>query len=159
MNNEALIPIARKLGPALYRFFLARMRPHLAEEGVQEVFLRLINNLGYSADKGNLEAFAWGIALNVQKEISRKNPFIPENAENPSDDQEMASQEDRSFAALRHAVSLLEEPERVVFQLVLADLSIKEIAAQLDMPEGTVKSHVHRGKEKIKLTMTKWGYS
>jgi len=159
MKRDDITNLSREIGPALYRFFLARMRPALAEEGVQEVFLRLLANLTYCADKGNLQAFVWGIALNVQRELSRKNPVATEtqlkNAEEPA----VQVDEDRSFAALREAICRLEEPARVVFQLLLADLSIKEIGGQLDMPEGTVKSHIHRGKEEIKLTMRKWGYS
>lgn len=48
---------------------------------------------------------------------------------------------------LRRAVSRLPEPERsVVLAFYLAEMSVTEISRALTMPEGTVKTRLHRGR-------------
>ncbi len=50
-------------------------------------------------------------------------------------------------ARVRRAVEALGEPARtILLAYYLAELSVREIAAELDLPAGTVKSHLHRGR-------------
>ena len=125
---------------------------------VQEVLLRLVDSISrgsFSSKKGNHEAFAWGIALNVQREAQRSRMKIADDHEletvpaptnEPTDD----------ISALKRAVELLSEPQRTILQMTLADLSIVHIADTLEMPEGSVKSHIHRAKEEIRKKFKKW---
>jgi len=47
----------------------------------------------------------------------------------------------------KHAVEALDEPARtIVLAYYLGELSVREIADELGLPEGTVKSHLHRGR-------------
>lgn len=157
MDDKDLIELVHSLGPKLYRFFLASRSAGAAEELVQEVFVRLVGSR-YTAELGTLEAFAWGIAQNLNREAKRKStrselyledhPKTPELSVPPADD---------SVEALRKSVGLLNEPEKTIMMFVLADLEIREIAKQMSMPEGTVKSHIHRAKENLKITFKKWG--
>jgi RNA polymerase sigma-70 factor (ECF subfamily) len=56
-------------------------------------------------------------------------------------------------AAVRQAVSRLEEPYREVVALrFFADLSLAEIAAESGRPLGTVKTHLHRGLLRLRRT-------
>ncbi|PWU12914.1 MAG: hypothetical protein C5B49_15490 [Bdellovibrio sp.] len=155
MDSSEVGDLVPTLGPPLYRFFLSRMPPQMADEAVQEVFVRMLRLDTFDEGKGSAEAFAWGIAINVCKEIRRQPQLLPID---DVDEPPAHPGEDRRFAALRAAVALMEEPELSVFQMVLADLSIATISEMLAMPEGTVKSHIHRGKEKLKRTLIKWGY-
>ena len=150
---ENLVPA---LGPPLYRFFLSRLSPQAADEAVQEVFERMLRLKTFDAAKGSIEAFAWGIAINVSREMLRQPQF--KDISDLDEEPQAEPGDDRRFAALRAAVGQLEEPELSVFRMILADMSIATISATLAMPDGTVKSHVHRGKEKIKRTLSKWGY-
>lgn len=88
MSDEEWINLVQKLGPKLYRFFLSQNSKSYAEDAVQEVFLRLldrINRSGYSRELQNTEAFAWGIAVNVRKEIKRKLRSVEALAEEDDD--------------------------------------------------------------------------
>jgi RNA polymerase sigma-70 factor, ECF subfamily len=52
------------------------------------------------------------------------------------------------------AVSRLDEPLRNVLLLrFVEDCSIEEIVEVLEMPVGTVKSHIHRGLAQLKLIL------
>jgi len=57
---------------------------------------------------------------------------------------------------LRVAVSKLPERQRTVLSLrYFADLSVKEVAAVLDCPEGTVKTLTHAGISALRETLSR----
>ncbi len=146
--------LIKSLGAPLYRFFLARFSTTASEDLVQEVFTRLVISLRnhYDPTKGTPEALAWGIALNIQKESFRTNRRLPEfRPESP--EQTAPAEKAIEFQALRQAVSKLAPSEATVMQLVLADLGITEIAQHLGVPDGTVKSHIHRAKQNLRLLL------
>lgn len=148
------------MGPPLYRFFLARFRKAVAEELVQEVFVRLAQSENYAYAKGKMESFVWGIAFNVQRETLRrekKSPLLVEEPVDQTDPRDPSLDDDVKI--LRDAIACLEEPELTIFQFLLADCEIQRIATALSMPEGTVKSHIHRGKQNLKEIFKKWGHS
>jgi RNA polymerase sigma-70 factor, ECF subfamily len=52
---------------------------------------------------------------------------------------------------LRRSVSRLAEPERsVVLAYYLGEMSVSEISRTLNMPEGTVKTRLHRGRQALR---------
>jgi RNA polymerase sigma-70 factor, ECF subfamily len=139
----------RDLSPPLYRFFLARFSAIVAEELVNEVFMRLMESAGnIDPSKGTLASFLWGIALNLQKEAYRGDKRFPKLLEVLPDHADSESPAIK-FMALRQAINKLNETESIIMQLVLADNEISEISEILKMPEGTVKSHIHRAKKNI----------
>lgn len=61
-------------------------------------------------------------------------------------------------AAIRTAVAGLDEPYReVVILRFFAELSLAEIAVQADRPLGTVKTHLHRGLQRLRRTLESEG--
>jgi RNA polymerase sigma-70 factor (ECF subfamily) len=57
-------------------------------------------------------------------------------------------------AAVRRAVSRLDEPYREVVALrFFGDLSLNEIAAESGRPLGTVKTHLHRGLQRLRAIL------
>jgi RNA polymerase sigma-70 factor (ECF subfamily) len=57
-------------------------------------------------------------------------------------------------AAIRSAVAGLDEPYREVVVLrFFSELSLAEIAAQSDRPLGTVKTHLHRGLQRLRRVL------
>ncbi|MGZ3745397.1 MAG: RNA polymerase sigma factor [Pseudobdellovibrionaceae bacterium] len=158
MIEYEIIQLVKRLGPQFYRFFLARTTKAEAEDLVQEVFVRLIQS-NYSSKFGTLEAFAWGIAQNVNKESKRKAAkahVLTDEISEMAGVNTLPNHDD--VVALQKSVALLDEPQRTILQMILADLEIHQIAMQLAMPEGTVKSHIHRAKENIKIAFRKWGF-
>jgi len=57
------------------------------------------------------------------------------------------------------AMNLLSPPERLCINLAfIEDCSLKDVAKITGMKENTVKSHLKRGKEKMKTYLTQNGY-
>ena len=57
------------------------------------------------------------------------------------------------------ALAILKQEERTCITLQLIDgYPIDEIAKIMDMPQGTVKSHLSRGKEKLANYLKENGY-
>jgi RNA polymerase sigma-70 factor (ECF subfamily) len=57
---------------------------------------------------------------------------------------------------VQQAIDLLNPNQRIVIVLYyLADLSLKEIAYVLEIPEGTVKSRLHYGRENLRRRLVK----
>jgi RNA polymerase sigma-70 factor, ECF subfamily len=56
---------------------------------------------------------------------------------------------------LRRAVSRLAEPERsVVLAYYLGEMSVTEISRTLNIPEGTVKTRLHRGRQVLRKELS-----
>jgi RNA polymerase sigma-70 factor (ECF subfamily) len=61
-------------------------------------------------------------------------------------------------ADLRLAVAALPEPYREVVTLrFFGELSLEEIARQTERPLGTVKTHLHRGLLRLRMTVDRGG--
>lgn len=57
---------------------------------------------------------------------------------------------------LKHALDVLDEQYQIVIQLFyFQDYSISMISQQMDMPEGTVKTHLYRARKLLKQTLEK----
>lgn len=103
-----------------------------------------------------LRSFVFAVARNVQRRRWRKR--VTENISltaagdtddaRPSPDREVAGREElqRVIEAIRQLV----EPGRSVLVLRFVEsLSLDEISQALEMPVGTVKSHIHRGRKRL----------
>lgn len=163
--------VLEDLGPALLRYFLAAgFARAAASDGVQETLLRLVRLAKegeYDPERGSPRMLAFGIARLVKHEFYRKTgehdlygdpkEYVERSGsasafggETVSVDAVYAERE--SASRLREVIATLEYPVREIFLLLVdEELKLEEIAGILSIPVGTVKSHVHRGKEKIKL--------
>jgi RNA polymerase sigma factor (sigma-70 family) len=97
---------------------------------------------------------AFGIARHIRLElrkISPLNDIVPNvcDADSPSVEDHLERLE--RIYRLRWAVSKLTETEQEVILLLLdKELRLEEISVTLEIPIGTIKSHVHRAKYKLK---------
>lgn len=129
-----------------------------AEEAVADVFQQIWKDAGrYDPERGSVEA--WIVRLSHSRSIDRlrRRRARPDEdaALHPEDVDFTYSQQDagpallealQSESAVRAAFSVLgREQQRCVALAFLEGLSHPEIAARLEMPLGTVKSHVRRG--------------
>ena len=161
--------VIEDLGPALLRYFVAAgfARAH-ASDGVQETLLRLVRLARegeFDPERGSPRMLAFGIARLVKYEFYRnvgEHDLYGDTSEyaNRLPDTDAVSapdslDENRSQVRLREAIASLESPLREIFLLLVdRELKLQEIAGILSMPVGTVKSHVHRGKEKLRELLT-----
>ena len=151
--------IIQDLAPALYRYFYAGSSVQTAEDLVQNTLIRLIEkvqNQQFHPDQGSLRMYAFGIAHFVRLEARRKNKQILElewneefaNTEPGFDSHLEEASQTRN---LRKAIALLSETQQNVLQLYLdEELTMEQISQILEIPVGTVKSHLHRAKEELK---------
>ena len=156
-NEAALTQVYRRLERPLYRFAYAMTgSPAMAEEAVQETFLRLIRQPGgLDPAKGSIESYLYGILRNVTRQALRQQ-FI---ALEEDFDEPASSLEDplvllhRSEANARLGEAILGLPGHYREVIVLCDLeewSYEAAAATLGCPVGTVRSRLNRARAHLK---------
>ena len=130
-----------------------------AEDLAQETFIRAYRGLpGFRAD-GDFGAWLYRIAVNVcltHRRGSRKAASEPlDETTAPVIDttmspEEMAEQHEMQ-AAVHHAILGLPPRYRAVIVLYhVEDRSYDEMAAILDLPVNTVRTHLHRGRAMLR---------
>lgn len=117
-----------------------------AEEVTQDIFLKLWRALpsynGRASPGTWLYAIARNTCLSAARSESYRNTVPLEAAREPAD---------RGAASgdveLTQCIDRLPEMQRIVITLFyLEERRIDDVARMLDMPEGTVKSHLHRAR-------------
>ena len=128
-----------------------------AEDAAQEAFLRLWRALPeYDAVAGALSTWLYTITRNTclnhlrirgnHPALSLEEPAVLQLAESRN----RVEGGDLSRLDMRRRVEKLEEPERqIVILFYLEERSIEDVAGLLDMPAGTVKSHLHRARKRL----------
>jgi RNA polymerase sigma-70 factor (ECF subfamily) len=144
----------RELSPGLLSYFQVAYPRQVAADLVQEVFMRLVLKVragAFATEKGSLRMYAYGIARLVRLEGRRKEKTPLSSIDPDTLAQANVQQKRDDQAQLRWAVSQLKPIEQDVILLLLdRDLSLADISLLLNMPAGTVKSHMHRAKVSLK---------
>ena len=143
--------------------FTASLDPHRVEDTAQEVFLRAWRGLRAFRGEASFRSWLLRIAVNTTlKEVEkmRSRPAPPRGGEPDSRRPEPAGDQAPPWArlvdeerlrAVREALGRLDDAFRAA--VVLRDvegLSYEEIAQILDVPVGTVRSRIHRGRLQIR---------
>ena len=145
-------------GP-LYRFFFSDHRDHhVAQEQTAETFTQLVRSLqSMRGGPEQLSAFVFGIARHVQRRRwrARKKPHLSIdfaiNVSDPGPSPNTQAAEGEQLELVMQALGSLDQPLRsVMLMRFVEDCSLDEIAMALDIPVGTVKSHIHRGRARLK---------
>lgn len=120
-----------------------------AEEVTQDTFLKIWRALPLFDGRASISTWLYTIARNTCLSVARSESYrrtdrleesaLPTVSSLPAAD-----------LALRECLARLPEIQRTVITLFyLQEKSIKETAAMLDLPEGTVKSHLHRARRAL----------
>jgi len=138
---------------------LTRTDIALADDLAQEAFLRAYKNIRSFRGEAKFSTWLYRIAYNCFREDARRRKELV-----GIDEARWESESDPQAAdpALRHdlmyALSLLPLHERTAILLCCQNgLSHEEAARVLDIPLGTVKTNVLRGREKLRRTLAAWG--
>ena len=119
-----------------------------AEDIVQEAFVRAVAAGGSFNETANPEAWLRTTAINLHRSRWRKMRNFSRIKERLAAPQDIPGLDDRIdvIEALR---SLPVEQREVVALHHLADLPVADIAEELGLPPGTVKSRLSRGRESL----------
>ena len=146
---------------ALYRMFLCDHRDHhTAQEQTAETFAQLVHALpNMRGGPEKLRAFVFGVARHVQQRRWRmkktKSAQIGIEMANEVPDQRLRPPDEavarEEYDSVIDTIGQFEQPLRSVllFRFV-EECSLEEIAEALDLPIGTVKSHIHRGRTRLR---------
>lgn len=128
-----------------------------AQDLAQETFLRLYQHADRYRDRGTFKAFLYRIATNLVRSEARRErrfrllrPFLREKDGQPP---EAAHRVLRDEAQRKLAEAVIRLPLGYRVPLVLHEIEgwpYHEIAEQLDCRVGTVKSRIHRARQRLK---------
>ncbi len=144
----------------VYRLSRDRSR---ADDVAQEVFLKVYRGLPYFRGEARLSTWIYRIVFNVcaqerVKRIGAEVPLDPGGGRPPIDpgaidasfgDLELRDRLERAMATL---------PDNYRFLIAahyLRGIQYEALAAALDMPIGTVKTHLHRAKRLLRERLTR----
>lgn len=137
---------------------LVRNDVTLADDLAQETFIRAYKNIRSFRGEAKFSTWLYRIAYNCFREDARRRKELV-----GIDERQLEMERDPSTvdAALRHdlahALQALPLHERTAVVLCCQNgLSHDEAARVLDIPLGTVKTNVLRGREKLKKLLSAW---
>ena len=138
----------------------------LAEEVVQEVFLRLWNRPDrFDPDRGSLRSFllaqAHGRSVDMLRaEVSRRQREQRDARDRAEADYDIEhAVVDLAVAdEVREAMAVLPPGERAAIELAyFGGHTYREVATLLDQPEGTVKSRIRSGLRRLRTVLVEAG--
>lgn len=157
-DPAAMVTLFRRYRRPIYRYLLRRTgSPDRAEDLAQEVFAALMNGAGRYQPSGSFKAYLYRIAANLSAKEWRKHKRRVQLVAEPEDagpDAAETLSTRRSAEAVRAALFDLEADQREPILLrEYEGLSYSEIAQVLEVPTGTVKSRIARGKLNLRRTL------
>ena len=125
----------------------------------QEAFLRAYKNIRSFRGEARFSTWLYRIAYNCFREDARRRKeLVGVDEEQWQAEQDPHTVDPGLRHDLMHALSLLPLHERTAVVLCCQNgLSHDEASRVLDIPLGTVKTNVLRGREKLKRTLAAWG--
>jgi RNA polymerase sigma-70 factor (ECF subfamily) len=130
-----------------------------AEELAQDVFLKVHRGLPYFRGEARLSTWIYRIVINA---LSQERPeLVTVSLDDAPDGEDRARRQfgadDRAFGdvVLRDRLQKAIERLPIQYQVLinghyLKGMRYEELAAALDLPMGTVKTHLHRAKRRLR---------
>lgn len=133
------------------------------EDLAQEVFLRLFRALPGFRNEASVSTFLYRIMVNVVRDDWRRlesvrrtvsidaEPVLRESLAGPPEDPSARLDQSGLLAMLDRCLRELDNEERAALTLFHQEgLSYEQVAAALDLPMGTVKTRLHRGRARLR---------
>lgn len=154
-DEQAFVEMMQRYKESLYRTAYAFLKTeHDAVEAVQEVTVRAYKKIHTVREPKYIKTWLIRIMMNYcQDELKKRQRFI-------SSEQLQESRTSESFTHLEieEAIASLNETEqRLVHYKYFQDIKIKEIAVIENIPEGTVKSRLHKTLKTLRKFLSEKG--
>lgn len=128
-----------------------------AEELSQDVFLKVHKGLPYFRGEAKLSTWIYRIVINVVSQERRELAPVSLDEDDDGRRKHEPSSHDRAFGDLAMKDRLQKAIERlpVPYQVLvnghyMKGMRYEELAEALNMPMGTVKTHLHRAKRRLR---------
>lgn len=164
-DGDAMAALVRAHQQGLYAFILRMSaNPHVAEDIVQEAFVRVLRNLDRFDERFRFSTWVFTIAKRLYVNAMQKHKpvfdsdTVAARASEGQGDPDLPTLRDESLRDMRSMIELALEalnPQQreVVLLFHQQSWSIGDIATHLGMPEGTVKSHLHRARKRMRAAI------
>ena len=148
----------RKVFNVAYKFV---GRHDMAEDLTQEIFLKIFKALGTFDQRANFQTWLISISRNLcidhYRSVRREREMVDRSVDaadvspvSPAPDALVTLEHGDRRAMLHRALARLPDTLRAAVLLRdIQELSYLEIADQLALPEGTVKSRINRGRKEL----------
>jgi RNA polymerase sigma-70 factor (ECF subfamily) len=145
----------------MYGFALRSLEdPGLAEEAVQEAFLRAWRAADrFDPELGSLRTWLFAILRNVVIDLGRARAArpravaeLPEQGHEPFEDMLLTWQVEEALRRIG------DQHRRALVETYLRGRPYSAVAAELGVPEGTIKSRVYYGLRALRNALEEMGY-
>jgi len=134
---------------------LTRGNHALADDLSQDTFLQAYIQLEQYRGESSLQSWMMGIGYRIFLQHVRKNKRRKELMEGMEETMSTPQSYDDKRFDLERAMTYLSADERAAITLNSQEgLTHEEISKAMDMPLGTVKSHIKRGRDKLKAILS-----
>lgn len=160
-NQRAFDELVRRYQSPVRRFFLNQTMgdEQLSDDLAQDTFLKAYTHIGSFRGMASFKTWLMRIAYNVFYDYTRRRQMAVSDWQLAESQQPTVHSQQPMSMDLYSALSVLKSDERLCITLQLVDgYDIAGIAQIAGMKEGTVKSHLSRGKEKLANYLRKNGY-
>lgn len=164
-SDDAFAELYNRYARRLQGFFMRQLRGdrEAAADCTHDVFLRAYAARTSWRDGRKVDVWLFTIAYNICRNIWRHGiheaAYMETQSDPPVTDSEAEAELDAELfrQALRTTLATLRPDDRMMFSLHYEEeLTVPEIAQIYTMPEGTVKSRLHRIMTNIKQKMTQY---
>jgi RNA polymerase sigma-70 factor (ECF subfamily) len=163
-DKSAAESLIKAYQASLYSYLLRLSgKPHIAEDIVQDAFVRVLMNLDRFDPRYRFSTWLFTIAKRLYVNASQKQKprydsevVATWGGSGPSPSTPTIHDEvmGRARDALQIALEDLSEDQREIILLFhQQNWPIASIAEHMGMPEGTVKSHLHRGRQRMRRVL------
>ena len=148
--DQALEQILQDYQGKVFRMALVILRDSgRAEEVTQDIFLKLWRALPAYDGRAAVSTWLYAIARNTCLSAVRAEGYRRTSALEDVAEPGAASGTSLKLTVDQCVERLPEAQRQVITLFYLQDRSVSEVAAMLDLPENTVKSHLHRARRAL----------
>ena len=164
-SHEALNELFKSVQDPLFRYIVSLVRDqHLAEDILQEVFIRIYRKLRWLQEPAAFRAWTYQIASREAFRFLKREKRWSDQVRDeetltalPSDDHEREFPRDLIQSLPQLVESLSPASRAVVVLFYLHEMSLVETAAVLEIPVGTVKSRLAYGLQSLRRSLAQNG--